>query len=341
MEDMPFLIFDKERAAKALGENPRYEFMFEVLDSVHEAPVYVPESNLLYLSELPPMEMGDPSDWLEQYVIDLNQDPPTLNRWSPQPPVFSPNGGAYLGGKLIWTCSGGFDDINGTEQRIALHSIDPKTNESHVILNNYFGFYFNNMNDVTVHPTTGDIFFTDPQYPWLNSRVDTAPQLPTATYRFNMKTGAVTVVDMTIAQPNGLGFSPDGGTLYIAESAALSGSVSPEYPGTKSYNTTGPRGIFAFDVDNNGTKIHNKRSFYLVQDYIPDGLDVSADGLVLSASGHGLDVLADTGELVMRIQTNHSVANFAFTGENLDQLWLVGNKGISKVDWNVKGQPLI
>ncbi|EXJ60759.1 gluconolactonase [Cladophialophora yegresii CBS 114405] len=343
LENASFVVFDRARGLQYLGSNPAYEFMFAVGDNVHEAPVYVPELNKLFMSQLPPVvaPISTMSQYLPQLVIDLNRQPLALEEYITEPPIFAPNGGVYHDGRIIWASSGGFNSsvLNGTEQRIALHAVDPTTNVSTVLLNNYFGFYFNNMDDVAVHPTSGDLFFTDPDYPWFNGRVDTAPQLPTASYRFNPATGATFLVEDTIDQPNGIAFSPDGSTLYITETGALTGSIDPAVgPGTKHYNTTGRRSIYAFDVAENGTKISNKRAFYLAQDYIPDGLKVSREGLVLTATGHGVDVLDPTGQLVVRVQTNHSVQNVQFTGERLDTLWMLGNKGISRVHWNITGQ---
>ena len=148
-------------------------------------------------------------------------------------------------------------------------------------------------------------------------------------------------MDDTLEQPNGRAFTPDGITLYITDSGALAGSYAPSVgPGTKAYNTTGRRSIYAFDVAENGTKISNKRSFYLAQDYIPDGIKVSREDLVLAASGHGLDVIDDQGQLLIRVQTNHTVNNLAFTGEDLQTTWLLGGTGISRVRWNITGQVL-
>lgn len=93
-------------------------------------------------------------------------------------------------------------------------------------------------------------------------------------------------------------------------------------------------------MSNNGTKIANKRAFYLSQDWVPDGLKVAANGVVLTGAGKGVDVIAPTGELVLRIQTNYTVQNFAWTGERLTTLWIMGNYGISKVEWALRGQEL-
>ncbi|KAJ4366786.1 hypothetical protein N0V83_007311 [Neocucurbitaria cava] len=342
LRNASLIVFDRTRGFEALGSNPNLEFMFSLVDTVHEAPVYVPEQNLLYFSELPPFPLvGPPSAWLRNFVLDLNHEPPVLANFTPNPPVFAPNGGSYRHGQLLWSSSGGFNAsvLNGTESRISLNTIDPVTHESKVILNNFFGFYFNNIDDIAVHPITGDIFFTDPYYPWTNARSDTAPQIPAATYRFVPETGALFLVDDTLEQPNGLAFTPDGTTLYITDSGALSGSIDPAQPaGTKSYHTTGKRSIYAFDVSHNGTRVSNKRSFYLAQDYIPDGLKVSQEGIVLAASGHGMDIIDPSGQLLVRIQTQHGVANCQFTGKDLKTMWLLGNQGISRVNLNITGQ---
>ena len=120
------------------------------------------------MSTLPPLQtnLTIPHAYLSQLVVNLNDDPPTLHDYSLDPPVFAPNGETYHNGLIYWAASGGFNDVDGAgEQRISLRTIDPMTNKSTTLLNNYFGFYFNNMDDVTVHPTSGDLFFTDPYYP--------------------------------------------------------------------------------------------------------------------------------------------------------------------------------
>ena len=148
-------------------------------------------------------------------------------------------------------------------------------------------------------------------------------------------------MDDTLEQPNSLAFTPDGTTLYITDSGALAGSYDHSVgPGTKAYNATGRRSIYAFDVAETGTKISNKRSFYLAQDYIPDGIKVSRERLVLAASGHGLDVIDDKGQLLLRVQTNHTVNNLALTGVDLQTTWLLGGTGIIRVKWNITGQVL-
>lgn len=331
-----FLIFDQKRGMQYLGANPTYEYVFKVSGAVHEAPVYAPVQNKLFLSQLAP-----PPGFLPQLVIDLNQNPPTLSNFTPSPPIYAPNGGTFRNGLIVFGASGGNNSIGDTEQRVSLRTLDPATNQTNVLLNNYFGFYFNTIDDLAVHPISRDIFFTDPDYSWFNALTDTAPQLPSASYRFNPETGATFLIDDTLQQPNGIAFSPDGKTLYISDTGAVSGTIDPKLGSMgSSFNTTGRRSIYAYDISNNGTKIANRRSFYLSQDWVPDGLKVSAEGLVVTGTGHGVDVLDDMGQLLIRIQTNYTVQNFAWTGSDLKTFWMMGQGGISKVEWNITGQRL-
>src|SRR5204863_2873660 len=81
--------------------------------------------------------------------------------------------------------------------------------------------------------------------------------------------GNVKIVDDGIELANGLGFSPDGRTVYFADSAA--------------------RTIWAYDVDRRDGSLRNKRIFVRVGDDegIPDGLTVDAEGFVYSAQWYG------------------------------------------------------
>ena len=83
-------------------------------------------------------------------------------------------------------------------------------------------------------------------YSWFNDLTDTPPQLPSASYRYNASSGAVIVVDDSIGQPNGIAFTPDGSTVYISDTAAVSAPVDPKYghPGGK-FNTTHRRQVFS------------------------------------------------------------------------------------------------
>ncbi|THX57540.1 hypothetical protein D6D06_03627 [Aureobasidium pullulans] len=158
-----FFVYDRAQGLPLLGDNPTCEKMFEdqVTMAVHEAPL----------------------------VVDLNQDPPTLSEFESDPPVHAPNGGTYHGGLVHWgRAGGGNNSIGGTEQRPGIIVLDPTSNKTTIFLNNYFGFYFNGLDNLFVD-SHGDIWFTDPDYAWNGNRTDTPPQLHAQTYRFRPSTG--------------------------------------------------------------------------------------------------------------------------------------------------------
>jgi gluconolactonase len=72
-----------------------------------------------------------------------------------------------------------------------------------VLVNNYFGRQFNSLNDIAINPRNKDVYFTDPIYGLLQ---DFRPKegLPHQVYRYNDRTGALTVVADGLSQPNGL-----------------------------------------------------------------------------------------------------------------------------------------
>lgn len=330
-----FLVFDRKRGLDLLGPNPSYELAFNVSAAVHEAPVYVRSQNKLYFSQLAP-----PPGYLPQLVIDLNEDPPSLSEYLSDPPVYAPNGGTFHNGLIYWGASGGNNSIGGTEQRVGLRTVDPETNKSTTLLNNYLGYYFNTVDDLVVS-ANGDVWFTDPQYSWFNALTDTAPQFESATYRFRPSTGAVNLVEDSLIQPNGIAISPSGKTLYISDTGATNGPILASIgPQGSSFNATGKRTIYAYTICDKGTSLLNKRPIYLSPDGVPDGLKVAQNGYVVTAAGAGVDVLDEDGTRLVRVQTNFVVQNFAWTGKDLKTLWLFGEGGIGKVEWNLQGQEL-
>lgn len=155
VKQFDFLVFDRKRGLGLLGPNPTYEYVFNVPFAVHEAPVYAPVQNKLFFSQLGPV------GFLPQYVIDLNHDSLILSEFLSDPPVYAANGGTFHNGLIYWGAAGASNNIGGREQRQGIQSLDPATNKTTTLLNNYFGYYFNSIDDIFVHPN-GDIWFTDP-----------------------------------------------------------------------------------------------------------------------------------------------------------------------------------
>jgi sugar lactone lactonase YvrE len=64
--------------------------------------------------------------------------------------------------RIYWGVSGGNNSIGGIASRPGIATLDPLTNKTEILLNNYFGYYFNTVDDLAVD-SKGDIWFTDPR----------------------------------------------------------------------------------------------------------------------------------------------------------------------------------
>jgi hypothetical protein len=154
-----FIVFNPTLALPVLGAAPELSLMFELPpNTVREAPVYVPCLNSIIFSTFK-------RDVLPQSIIDLNVEPPVLRDYTPNPPVYGINGGRYHNGSVYWAATGGFPfrAENGSllYQSPGIVRLNPITNETTVLVNNYYGAQFNSPDDVVV-ASNGDIYFTDP-----------------------------------------------------------------------------------------------------------------------------------------------------------------------------------
>ncbi len=119
--------------------------------------------------------------------------------------------------------------------------------------------------------------------------------------------GVPRIVDDGILLANGLGFSTDDRTLYMADSAA--------------------RLIYAYEVDSADGSLSNRRTFARIppEDGIPDGLTVDSEGFVWCAMWYGAQVIRfdPDGTIEQRIQLPVSqVSSVAFGGEDLTTLYV-------------------
>ena len=170
-----------------------------------------------------------------------------------------------------------------------------------------------------------------------------APQINAATWRFDPVTSLVNLVEDSLDEPNGVRLSPDGNTLYLSDTGAgqvvIDSNVDP--PPRMQFNTTGKRTVYAFDIDRSGHnprgRLVNKRPTQLAIEYATDGIQVTREGYIVSAMGQGVMVTDQEGVPLVRVQTNFTIINFAWTGRNSDELWCVGHGYVARVRFGLKG----
>ena len=103
-----------------------------------ESKRYAPNTNEFYFSDL-----ATGVDGLSQQVIDLSTEPPTLGRVTADPPIYAPAGARYRKGLIYYSTAGGNTSLDGLTYRPGVVSFDPITKKSEVLVNNYYGYYFN------------------------------------------------------------------------------------------------------------------------------------------------------------------------------------------------------
>ncbi|HDZ71519.1 MAG TPA: SMP-30/gluconolactonase/LRE family protein [Aurantimonas coralicida] len=191
-----------------------------------------------------------------------------------------------------------------------------------VLAETFEGKPLNAPNDAVVHPDDGGIIFTDPGYGshWYYEGNVRELELPTSIYHIDATSGVLTKLTDEIFKPNGLCFSPDYRILYVADSAA---THHPE-----------PARIIAWDVEENGRKLTNRREFATLESGFHDGLRADVDGNVWAATGFagegqdGVQVYAPDGTKIGQIKTPEGCANLTFVGEQRNRLFMTASQSI-------------
>jgi len=178
-----------------------------------------------------------------------------------------------------------------------------------IVAAKYEGKRFNSPNDVVVRKD-GNVYFSDPA---------SAAVLEKRELDFNgvyhvSPDGKVSLV-AKMTRPNGVALTPDGKTLYVAD--------------------TSDRKIMAYDLDAAGNTT-NERVFISDISGSPDGLRVAANGNVYIAAGPIL-VYTPNGKLIKSISFPEMAANCEFGGPELKTLFVTARTSVYSVSVPDKG----
>ena len=176
-----------------------------------------------------------------------------------------------------------------------------ETKERQLVVDRFGGKRFNAPNDICVDDK-GNLYFTDPRYIGHEPR-----ELERrAVYRVTPG-GEVVEITRQVTKPNGIALSPDGKTLYVAETNNGSDGMPGVEPGNR-----GPMRIYAFPLDESGLVAGPRQLFH---DFGPqfgcDGMTVDEHGnLYLTArepSRPGILVVDPTGDEIAFLPTGVAV----------------------------------
>ncbi|WP_447649212.1 SMP-30/gluconolactonase/LRE family protein [Pseudomonas abietaniphila] len=178
-----------------------------------------------------------------------------------------------------------------------------------IICDRYNGARLNSPNDL-VERSDGSLWFTDPTYGILSDAEGArAPseQPHCGVYSFKAISGELTLEIANLKMPNGLAFSPDERTLYVADSGADGGPGVP-------FNPRGPREIMAYSIDSSGHVVPPGSKFCQIDDGIPDGVRCDAAGYVWVATGAGIECFDPNGTSMGILFAPETATNLAFGG---------------------------
>lgn len=179
----------------------------------HEACVYIPASNELYVTSNRILE-HDGGQRIDISKVNLNTEPPTAEKIVAD--ISMANGGVnYLDG-ILFCAQGTHEKSSGLVQMNLVPPYSTKT-----VVESFNGRPFNSPNDVVVH-LDGSIWFTDPIYGF-EQGFRPQPELPNQVYRFNPANGSIRAVADGFDRPNGISFSPDQLTLYVTDTGYIHG----------------------------------------------------------------------------------------------------------------------
>jgi gluconolactonase len=260
-----------------------------------EGPVYVADGDFLLWSDIP-------NDRILQYL-------PGLGVRVFRAPADNSNGHTRdREGRLV-SCEHGTRRVTRTEHDGAIN----------VLAERYQGKRLNSPNDVVVK-SDGTIWFTDPNYGIMSDYEGHKAESEIGAnyvYRLDPRNGELGVVADDFVKPNGLAFSPDEKTLYIADSGA-------------SHDPAGPRHIRAFDVGDNG-KLAKGRIFAEVKSGVPDGFRLDSDGNLWTSAGDGVHCFSPRGTFLGKIRIAETVSNVCFGGPKRNRLFITATTSLYAV----------
>ncbi len=201
-------------------------------------------------------------------------------------------------------------------------SVLTKDGGKRTLVDNYQGKRLNSPND-GVLKSNGDIYFTDPPYGLPNRENDSRRELDHfGVYRI-AKDGKLTLLTTELQRPNGLGFSPDEKTLYVAQSDPnkaiwMAFPVKPD--------GTLEKGKLFFDATDSVGKLPG----------LPDGLSVDTQGNIWASGPGGIWVFSSQGKLLGRLNTGERTSNCGFGGDG-STLYITADSYLCRIQTKVKG----
>lgn len=200
--------------------------------------------------------------------------------------------------------------------------LDAPAPEFEPVATRWNGKRFNSPNDA-IYRSNGDLYFTDPPYGLTGKMGDPEKEIDfQGVYRVT-PSGEVTLLTREMTRPNGIAFSPDERTLYVANS-------DPE------------RALWmAFPVKAEGTLGQGRVLFdatHLVPDLpgLPDGMALDRSGNLFATGPGGVLVITPGGEHLGTILTGRPTSNCKFGGDG-STLYITADEVVARIELGTVG----
>ncbi|MBZ0257194.1 SMP-30/gluconolactonase/LRE family protein [bacterium] len=327
-------LFHDASAQAPQGIEKPYPVIGSVEYAEKEMEALVPKS-----SELEMIAKG--FDWTEgplwvrdgQYLLFCDIPPNRIYRWSEKDGLAlyltpsgytgtTPRGGEPGSNGLVLDSLGRLVLCQHGDRRIARMTANVQSPKASFtsLTDSYKGKKYNSPNDLVYHKN-GDLYFTDPPYGLEKNMDDPLKELDfQGVYRLDAK-GALHLVSEQISRPNGIAFSPDYKTLYVA-------------------NSDGENPVWmAFDVDEDG-KTSNPRVFFdarwIRRKGGGDGMKVDKKGNLFATGPGGVLVIDSTGKYLGTISTGRATSNCAF-GDDGKTLYITADEALLRIRLSTTG----
>ena len=280
------IVYEDPSFEKLLSKDARIEVLASGFEW-SEGPVWVKDGGYLLFSDVPKNKVYK---WDEKEGLSVFLEPSGYTGRG----VYSDEPGSN---GLIIDSKGRLVSCEHGDRRI---SAMPLNVGGKITLADHFeGKRFNSPNDIVQH-SNGDYYFTDPTYGLAKKHEDPTREIPQfGVYRIH-EDGKVSMQVSDLTRPNGIAFSPDGKTMYVAQSDPDK-SIWMAYP--LDANGNAGKGKLLYDATPMG-----KRGV----PGLPDGLKIDKDGNLWSSGPGGLLVISPSGKLLGRIEMGELTSNCAW-----------------------------
>lgn len=269
-------LIDPEAQLEVLGEGYVWS----------EGPAWDAKRDCLYFSDVP---TNTAYKWTEDGGVVIFRKPSGLPDGANATGISSAgSNGLFLArdGRLLSPNHGGR----------SLDAIDLDTGEVTVLFDRFEGKRLNSPNDV-VEAADGTLYFTDPPYGLEGQDNSPLKEQPhNGVYKATPQ-GELSLIETGLARPNGIELSPDGRTLYVANSDSARQII-------KSYAISETGGVEDRGVFFDATSLVGEDAPGL-----PDGMCVAKSGHIYATGPGGVLVLTPQGDLLGRINPGRPCAN--------------------------------